>query len=371
MLTLSHRFTEALVRGYRLGFLTDVEFHHITQCDNLDDVKLNLQETDYGSFLSEEASPISPSAVRERAVAKFVSEFEYLRSQASPDLCQFLDFIALEYAIDNVMLLLKATLNNPSVDVNELVKQAHPLGRFKPSTLKTICAFENSADGYSELYQTVLIDTPIGPYFEQFLRDEAAIANGTSGVRDLLQEMPTVKLENTLRKLYLEDFYKFCERMGGESGEIMCRLLGARADTMAINITLNSFGTSLNEPSVRQAERRSLYPAIGTLYPDGTERLCYVENEETLVEALSQFKTFSQLLATYKAESTSDDVSTSIDDLFYHREVGLNEFAFEGQFHYACFYSYVRLKVRVFPRATCTTSTHTHSRARSTGARNS
>ena len=46
---------EAIVRGFRLGFLDDVEMHHLTQCETLEDVKLNLQETDYGNFMQDES----------------------------------------------------------------------------------------------------------------------------------------------------------------------------------------------------------------------------------------------------------------------------------------------------------------------------
>jgi V-type H+-transporting ATPase subunit d len=194
------------------------EFHHIGQCDNLEDVKLNLQETDYGNFLQNEPSPLSSSAIRDKALDKLVNEFEYLRSQAVGVLAKFLDYIVIDYMIDNVMLILKATLNNPNVNLEDLVAQRHPLGDFKPSTLKAICQFQNNSKGYAELYQTVLIDTPIGPYFQQFLKEIAetpGAGSGSSGlgasdVRNVLEEMPTTKLENTLRKLYLEDFYNFC-----------------------------------------------------------------------------------------------------------------------------------------------------------------
>jgi V-type H+-transporting ATPase subunit d len=277
------------VRGFRLGFITEQEFHHIAQCESLDDVKLNLQETDYGTFLQNDASPLSPSTIRDRALEKLVSEFQYLRSEAGVELGRFLDFITVDYMIDNVMLILKATLNNPNVNVAALVDQAHPLGQFKPSTLKTICAFDNSPKGYSELYQTVIIDTPIGPYFQQFLRDEADRSSGVGDVRNILEEMPTTKLENTLRKLYLEDFFNYCQSLGGETAELMGGLLRARADAMAINIALNSFGSSLNEMSMR-ADRKALYPSIGFLYPEGTGRLAVVGSEEELVEALKPFK---------------------------------------------------------------------------------
>ena len=42
-----HGHVEALVRGMRSSFLADADYHHLTQCETLDDVRLNLSETDY------------------------------------------------------------------------------------------------------------------------------------------------------------------------------------------------------------------------------------------------------------------------------------------------------------------------------------
>lgn len=38
--------------------------------------------------------------------------------------------------------------------------------------MRLIPAFEASPKGYADLYQTVLVDTPIGPYFSQFLEQQ-------------------------------------------------------------------------------------------------------------------------------------------------------------------------------------------------------
>jgi V-type H+-transporting ATPase subunit d len=51
-------FVEGLIRGYRSTFLGRVDYHHLTQCDSLDDLKTNLQETDYDHFLGNEAFQI-------------------------------------------------------------------------------------------------------------------------------------------------------------------------------------------------------------------------------------------------------------------------------------------------------------------------
>ena len=70
---IQHGFIEGLIRGYRSGFLDDVDYHHLTQCESIEgkermnhllrpraddrlDVKLNLQETDYDQFLADEVS---------------------------------------------------------------------------------------------------------------------------------------------------------------------------------------------------------------------------------------------------------------------------------------------------------------------------
>jgi V-type H+-transporting ATPase subunit d len=64
-----HGFPEALVRGMRCSFLADSDYHHMTQCDTLDDVKLNLTETDYGEALAD-STILTPSSLQEVAIDK-------------------------------------------------------------------------------------------------------------------------------------------------------------------------------------------------------------------------------------------------------------------------------------------------------------
>ena len=177
---------------------------------------------------------------------KLVVEFKYLRTQTVEPLSTFLDFITYEYMIDNVMLLLKGALSGR--DINELLEQCHPLGMFKESTMRSIPTFENSSRGYADLYQTVLVDTPVGPYFAQFLKDSAD--NRSGDTRNVLEEVEIEIIKSSLIKYWIEDFYKTVMALGGDTAEIMGELLKVRADTNAINITLNSFGTPLNEPAI-------------------------------------------------------------------------------------------------------------------------
>jgi len=328
-----HGFPEALVRGMRSGFLGDADYHHLTQCETLDDVRLNLSESDYAAELADTTS-ISPTGLQAVAVEKLVIEFQYLRSQSIEPLSKFLDFIKYEYMIENIMLLLKGTLSGR--DINELIAQCHPLGLFKESTMRSIPTFESNSRGYEDLYQTVLVDTPVGPYFAKFLQESS---DRGDQVRSVLEEVEIEIIKSSLLKFWIEDFSQYVEKLGGETAEIMGELLRVRADTNAINITLNSFGTPLNEPAMRSSDRKRLYPATGHLYPAGTSMLADVSDEDELGRVLELFPQYSGLWNVHIA-----GVEKSIDDAFYERDVQMLELAFEGQFHFAVFYAYVKLK---------------------------
>jgi V-type H+-transporting ATPase subunit d len=265
-----------------------------------------------------------------------VCEFKWLRSQAVEPLATFLDFITYEYMIENVMLLLKGALSGR--DINELLEQCHPLGMFKESTMRSIPTFENSSRGYSDLYQTVLVDTPVGPYFAMFLKESAEHDKGDS--RNVLEEVEIEIIKSSLIKYWIEDFSNYVENLGGDTTALMSDLLKVRADTNAINITLNSFGTPLNEPAMRQSDRKRLYPAVGHLYPAGTAMLGDVADEDELGRVLELFPQYSAIWNVY-ANGTGDK---SIDDSFYERDVQMLELAFESQFHFGVFYAYVKLK---------------------------
>lgn len=335
---MSHGFVEALVRGYRSGFLKDSDYHHLTQCEALEDVKLNLQETDYDVFLNAETS-ITPATIEANALKKMVNEFFYFRHNAVEPLSQFMDYITYEYMIENVMLLLRGTLSGRNV--NELIAQCHPLGMFKESTMRNIPSFEANPRGYADLYETVLVDTPVGPYFQAYLDQSASSIGAASEVRHVLEEVQIEILKNSLMKLYLEDFYNFCEKLGGDTADVMCNLLRARADRAAINITLNSFGTPLNDATMRETDRKRLYPSIGELYPAGTELLSKVDDEAKLGQALSSYPQYNSIFEKFLNSSPEE---FSIDDEFYKREVQMYELAFENQMHFGCVYAYVKLK---------------------------
>lgn len=91
--------------------------------------------------------------------------------------------------------------------VQELKEKCHPLGVFENMERLAVAA------NMSELYDLVLRDTPLGPYFSASLSSED------------LDEMNLEIMRNTLYKAYLNDFAKFCEELGGATSEIMGHML--------------------------------------------------------------------------------------------------------------------------------------------------
>ena len=77
------------------------------------------------------------------------------------------------------------------------------------------------AANMTELYDLVLRDTPLGPYFSASLSSED------------LDEMNLEILRNTLYKAYLDDFAKFCDEVGGATAEIMNKMMQFEARTRA------------------------------------------------------------------------------------------------------------------------------------------
>lgn len=66
---IQHGFPEALVRGMRSSFMADSDYHHLTQCETLDDVRLNMTETDYSESVAD-MQTLTPSGLQDISVNK-------------------------------------------------------------------------------------------------------------------------------------------------------------------------------------------------------------------------------------------------------------------------------------------------------------
>jgi len=307
-------FCEAVLRGYRAGILQSHEYTNLGQCDVLDDVKMHLSVTDYGNILANEPSPLATTTIFEKCTEKLVNEFNFLMCNSVQPLTKFLEYITYSYMIDNVILVISGTLHEREPD--ELEEKCHPLGRFP--TLKSLAACSNVKD----LFSLVLQDTPLAPYFSETFKGED------------LDELNIEIIRNTLYKAYLEDFYQFCQEIGGSTAEVMGEILQFEADRRSINITINSFGTELSKD-----DRAKLYPQIGKLYPEGIMKLEKAEDYDAVRNTMEGYSRYRQMF-----QDVGYDANRSLEDAFYQYETELNRLAFEQQFHYGVFYAYVKLK---------------------------
>lgn len=310
-------YLEALVRGFRSRILSQGDYSNLIQCDTLEDMRLALGATDYGDFLASEPSPLHTTTISEKCTQRLVREFNHLRAQATEPLATFLDMISYQYMIDNIVLLITGTLHER--DTTELLEKCHPLGMFDSMAALSV------ATNVSELYNSVLVDTPLAPYIKDCLSEED------------LDEMNIEIIRNTLYKAYLEDFYKFSQKMGGDTAEVMTEILQFEADRRSINITINSFGTELTKD-----DRQKLYPSFGLLIPEGIAKLAKADDFETVRAAIEFYGPYRPLFAD--SFSAASGHEKSLEDSFFEYEAHLNMLAFERQFGYGVFYAYFKLK---------------------------
>ncbi|CAG0924472.1 unnamed protein product, partial [Notodromas monacha] len=186
-------YLEGLCRGFKNGILTQNDYLNLVQCETLEDLKLHLASTDYGNFLANETGQLTVATIDEKVREKAVIEFQHMRHQAVEPLSTFLDFITYGYMIDNIVLLLTGTIHQRPI--NELISKCHPLGSFEQ--MEAIHVASNPA----ELYNAVLVDTPLANYFTDCISEED------------LDEMNIEIIRNTLYKSYLEAFHEFCSSL--------------------------------------------------------------------------------------------------------------------------------------------------------------
>ncbi|RHN44190.1 putative ATPase, V0 complex, c/d subunit [Medicago truncatula] len=190
-----------------------------------------------------EPSPLHTTTIVEKCTLKLVDDYKHMLCQATEPLSTFLEYITYGHMIDNVVLIVTGTLHER--DVQELLEKCHPLGMFdsilllvhrilissfvSPRGILLSIATLAVAQNMRELYRLVLVDTPLAPYFSECITSED------------LDDMNIEIMRNTLYKAYLEDFYRFCQKLGGATAEIMSDLLAFEADRRAVNITINSY----------------------------------------------------------------------------------------------------------------------------------
>lgn len=101
--------------------------------------------------------------------------------------------------IDNVVLIISGMLRGDEMDREELRARCHPLGLLDLLPALTV------ARTLSELYDSVLIETPLGPYFRAILAQQQP-----GGDSNELTETNIELVRMSLWRAYLEDFARWC-----------------------------------------------------------------------------------------------------------------------------------------------------------------
>lgn len=347
---VNHGFTESVVRGLRSGFLQPEDYRRISTADTLEDVRSALEETDYGTFLQDEPSPLFSSTIAKRSMERLADEFSYVKAQSNEPLTTFMDFIAREKVIDNVCMIIQGVLNQKAPA--ELQEKIHPLGKFEG--IKEIMSESfDVQNGFDDVYHIFLQDSPIGPYFDEYIKasnrenkDEAPRGFERNQVGGILNKQDLELMKATLKKAWLEDFYKFCMGIGGTTAEVMGEMLRTEADFRVLLVTLNAIPTNMGED-----EKKALMPFFGNLYPEGTHNLAKAWNETTARTALEPYKQYLELFDEVKqfyeqSEEGSNRSGSfqSIEDLIYKENAKMYEMAFEQQYHFGVFYAWVKLR---------------------------
>lgn len=365
-------YSEAILRGYKMGLITNNQYLNLTQCDSIVELKNQLCSTDYYQVLHEESyggKSMTSSFLSKKLVELFVKQFRYLKSVASPALSRFMDYITYGYMIDNVIILLAGALRSfdsfkgGEEDTDELLSRCHPLGMFE--TLPAIMI----ARSVDEIYNTVLVESPLASYFR-----------GCFSADDL-DEIHIELIRNHLWKAYLEDFHSYITTSGdinSETRALMTKILEFEADRRIINISINSCGNERLE----KGERLRLFPRFGTLWDAGIAfRLAHVDDLDHVRILLDPFPEFRNLLndffnkssafssgasstTSYELPSSTGTNSTitnrnlsnnknsmaaaveprTMEEHFFDYEVSLCKDAFEQQFTFTVFYAWTRLK---------------------------
>ena len=313
--------------------------------------------TDYHEVLSTLTGKLNASVLSRRLRDHFVKEFRYLRSVGSGTLQKFLDFVSYGYMIDNVVLLIADALRSfddlggAGEDTQELLDRCHPLGMFDTMPALTV------ATSVDEIYNTVLVDSPLAPYFR-----------GCFSADDL-DEIHIELIRNHLWKAYLEDFNDWIQSGDGlddTTRALMSKILSFEADRRIINIAVNACGSE----RLGKEERLRLFPRFGKLWEAGVaSKLAFADDLDTVRVILDGFAEFRSLLSvdyvnskgsfssttSYELPGSFGDAASklpqsslaeprSLEEHFFEKEVQLCREAFEQQYTFAVFYAWVRMK---------------------------
>ena len=334
-------YSEALLRGFRKSILGEQQYTALRNTTNLKDFKSVLIDTDYSDYVKE-YNETDTSALKMLLKKKLADEIDQVQSVAGPDLDKFIEMIRHKYMIDNVINIIEGIKNK--TDKNVIESRNEPLGYLKEISGLLKLDYKKIED----LYEDVLIDTEVGVYFSKFLEEVLAQSDmkNVATINNYLQQLKPEEIKNYLKKIWLEYFYHFCKTLNPTTSEIMEDLLKYEADCQTIQIVYNSLAYN---NQFQEEERKKVIPYFGFLYPEITAQLIKCNSLEQLRQILQPFPDYYELVKEIPDPKKLDEFGLqsglkSLDDLMFKESMKRYSFAFEQQFHFACFYAYIKIK---------------------------
>lgn len=230
------------------------------------------------------------------------------------------------------------------------MRNADPLGDFPE--LKNTQPVDG--DDYATLYQQVLIDLPIGNYFRKFLDEVTANAASDDQVTldakfvaEVLSDKSMLQIQHHLNKIWLQEFYTFCQTELGETSQrVMGDLLKFESDLQTIQIIENYAQMSASDGAMTYSERKKYISKVGYLYPERYDALNNATDFKTL-QAAVECTAYSEMLSNVRQAGAENEVESrgkTLDEVMLEESIRKFSMAFEEQFHYGCFYAYLKLK---------------------------
>jgi len=334
-------YSEALLRGFRKSILGDQQYTALRNTTNLKDFKAVLIDTDYSDYVKD-YNETDTSALKMLLKKKLADEIDQVQSVAGPDLDKFIEMIRHKYMIDNVINIIEGIKNK--TDKNVIEARNEPLGYLKEISGLLKLDYKKIED----LYEDVLIDTEVGVYFSKFLEEVLASSDSknVATINNFLQGLKPEEIKNYLKKIWLEYFYHFCKTLNPTTSEIMEDLLKYEADCQTIQIVYNSLAYN---NQFQEEERKKVIPYFGFLYPETTTQLVKCNSLEQLRQILQPFPDYYELVKEIPDPKKLDEFGLqsglkTLDDLMFKESMKRYSIAFEQQFHFACFYAYIKIK---------------------------
>ena len=95
--------------------------------------------------------------------------------------------------------------------------------------------------------------------------------------------------------------------------------------------------------------KKKSYPYFGVLYPETTNQLIKANSLEQLRQILQPFPSYYELVREVPDPKKTDEFALqtglkTLDDVMFQESMKRYSIAFEQQFHFACFYAYIKIK---------------------------